>query len=180
LVRALAEVVVSTVVSLNFDLVTSNGFTTVIRGCVPGESDIAVGSEGGGDGLHATRLVSGSLALDDEDVGISASASVASSDSVLDGPGVLEHVVFVGGFSCSGSHFNLVDVLSGSEVDTTPSEVPEDLVSLDTSLTLPFESDGSKVANRTIVVGGHETSTSVGPSGHVGLARRVLHANILS
>lgn len=170
LVRASSECVVSTVVSLNFDFVTSDGFTTVLVGFVPGELDIAVRSEGGGDGLHATRLVGGSLALDDEDVGISASASVAGSDSVLDGPGVLENVVLVGG-NLSGSHLGLVDVLSGSEVDATPSEVPEDLVSVDTVSTLPFESDRSEVtvdgsSISVNVVGGNESITSVGPSGH--------------
>ena len=175
---------VSTVVSLNFDLETSDGFTTVFSGFVPVESDIAVRSEGGGNGLHATRLVGGSLALDDEDVGISASASVAGSDSVLDGPGVLEDEVVVGG-NLSGGHFLLVNVLSGSEVDATPSEVPEDLVSVDTVGTLPFEFDRSEVTVDCVsksvdVVGGDEASTSVGPSWHLRGARRVLHGHILT
>jgi hypothetical protein len=74
----------------------------------------------------------------------------------------------------------LVNVLSGSEVDTTPSVIPEDLVVLDTVHALPLESDRSEAASFTLVHGGNSVGSSVGPSGHLRLSWRYSHVDDLS
>lgn len=164
---------VLTVGSLNINFVASDGRTTILSWWVPGETDIAFSSESGGDGLHDTGLVGGLLALNDEDLGVGAATAVASSDSVLDGPLIIENVVVVNVVNGRG-HFGLADVLSGPEVNTSPSEVPEDLVGIGTVLTLPFECDGSDLS----AADGGESSTAVHPLRSGGLSWGLIHVNI--
>jgi len=59
--------------------------------------------------------------------GVGETTGVNSSDFVLNGPLVGENLVGEGEVSISGDN-HTVDGLGGPEVDTSPSEIPEDLV----------------------------------------------------
>lgn len=74
-----------------------------------------------------------------------------------------------------------VDVLGGPEVDSTPSEIPQNLIRISAILAFPFEVNWSDLsgAGSSTVTDTDEGVTSVSPSRFRGLSWWLVHIDVL-